>query len=112
MDEEEVEEESEEGDDSDLDELLETIKEAVYDLIDNEVWEWGNITKRRNGSVVASPRNIVDTGKLRNDLTSFSLSRKDGTITIVMEDYAAYVHADRPYVTDALDKLGLNSQII
>ena len=32
----------------------------------NSKWEWPRLTRRRNGQIVGSPRNIIDTGELLN----------------------------------------------
>ena len=34
--------------------------------MDASIWGWGATTLRRNGSIVSSPRNIVDTGQLKS----------------------------------------------
>lgn len=34
--------------------------------IESEKWQWDGITFRSNGQVVSSPRDIVDTGELRD----------------------------------------------
>jgi hypothetical protein len=33
---------------------------------DDPIWNWSGVTKRRNGEVVASPRDILDTTTLRD----------------------------------------------
>lgn len=49
-----------------------TVDEFVVELrrqLETVKWEWdGTITVRRSGQVVVSPRDIVDTGKLRDSL--------------------------------------------
>lgn len=39
---------------------------ACQDAFRDPVHNWPRETKRRNGSIVASPRDITDTGKLQN----------------------------------------------
>jgi hypothetical protein len=39
---------------------------VCQDAITSPIWKWGNITIRKSGEVVGSPRNIVDTGGLRD----------------------------------------------
>ena len=34
--------------------------------ISSKVWDWPGKTKRKNGEIAGSPRDIVDTGELRN----------------------------------------------
>jgi P2-related tail formation protein len=46
------------------DETVEALSDAYDDAITDEVWEWDGITHRRNGEVVGSPRNILDTEEL------------------------------------------------
>ena len=43
--------------------------ETAQEIIETEMWEWPRETVRRNGTVVGSPRDIVDTGKLRDSYT-------------------------------------------
>lgn len=38
------------------------VSKKFKDKIESEAFEWPNVTIRKNGSVVTSPRNIVDTG--------------------------------------------------
>lgn len=45
-------------------ELFSEIKESVTD----SRWRWSGRTRRRNGTLVGSPRNIVDTGELLRGL--------------------------------------------
>ena len=42
--------------------------------IASNIWEWPNMTYRKSGEVVFSPRNIVDTGALKN---SFRLNYRE-----------------------------------
>lgn len=61
----------------------------IYELED-EKWAWNGITIRRNGQVVFTPRDIVDTGELRNSL-SIDL-QKDIAVYKYSVPYAAIVH--------------------
>jgi hypothetical protein len=46
--------------------LNERLHESIKESISDEKWEWDKTTYRRNGEVVDSPRNIIDTGELLN----------------------------------------------
>jgi hypothetical protein len=48
--------------------LAELFKQEQIAQIEQDKWGWPNETHRRNGSVVGSPRDIVDTGELRDSL--------------------------------------------
>jgi hypothetical protein len=77
---------------------------------DMSQWEWGRETKRRNGEIVASPRDIYDLGNLyRSGVNSFDLDKSGSTITARWhwdaknssgQEYAAYVH-DGTWFMDA-----------
>lgn len=41
----------------------------IREAFSEEAWEWPNVTRRRNGQLVGSPRNVIDTGALRNSQT-------------------------------------------
>lgn len=43
----------------------------VLDEIESKKWEWDRLTRRKNGALVGSPRDIVDTGELRNSQEFF-----------------------------------------
>jgi hypothetical protein len=40
--------------------------DKCQEAIEDEIWDWPRDTKRKNGDVVGSPRDIVDTGKLKD----------------------------------------------
>lgn len=40
--------------------------EETQKAIDAVIWDWPRTTQRKNGDVVGSPRDIVDTGALKN----------------------------------------------
>lgn len=52
-----------------FDKTAEVIHEEIKQQIQDKKWKWGNVTRRRNGQVVGSPRDIVDTGNLLNSQT-------------------------------------------
>ena len=43
--------------------------ETAQEIIETEMWEWPRQTVRQNGTVAGSPRDIVDTGELRDSYT-------------------------------------------
>lgn len=48
------------------DQTIDALSDAYDDAMTDEVWAWDGITHRRNGEVVGSPRNILDTEELIN----------------------------------------------
>ena len=50
-------------------ETSEGLEQHLVGMFDDPVWGWPNQTKRQNGQVVGSPRNIVDGGDLRGSQT-------------------------------------------
>ena len=49
--------------------FTETVREyadQAREAFDKSEWGWNKVTHRRNGDVVSSPRNIVDSGELRD----------------------------------------------
>ena len=50
-------------------EMAESFGETAQEIIETQMWEWPRKTVRQNGSVVGSPRDIVDTGELRDSYT-------------------------------------------
>lgn len=42
------------------------VESELTRAFDKPVWDWDGQTQRRNGEVAGSPRNIVDSGKLRD----------------------------------------------
>lgn len=50
------------------DETANQVTEAFNEAFDREVYEWTNQTLRQNGELVGSPRDNVDTGKLKESL--------------------------------------------
>ncbi|MGB3208664.1 MAG: hypothetical protein WBB28_27055 [Crinalium sp.] len=49
-----------------LDATAETANTAFKDAIEQPLYEWPRTTVRKSGEVVSTPRNIVDTGDLRD----------------------------------------------
>lgn len=45
-------------------EYNEKLHESIKDSILSTKWEWDRTTYRKNGEIVDSPRNIIDTGEL------------------------------------------------
>ncbi|MGL4617854.1 MAG: hypothetical protein ACRCZS_02170 [Chroococcidiopsis sp.] len=43
---------------------VEAIHDEAIRQIEEPLWRWGRYTKRKNGTIVGSPRNIKDTGEL------------------------------------------------
>jgi hypothetical protein len=40
--------------------------DVLQEMITSVIWDWNNVTYRRNGDVVFTPRDIVDLGGLRD----------------------------------------------
>ncbi len=92
--------------------LFDLIVSEVLYLIESDIWLYPKETKRKSGEVVGSPRNIVDTRNLLENLVSFE--EKDDKIIIRITDYSVYVHEGtslqppRAFIREALDNLGLD----
>lgn len=43
--------------------------ELAQSYLDDPIWDWPRDTLRKNGQIVSSPRDIVDTGALRDSYT-------------------------------------------
>lgn len=54
--------------------VLEALSPEVYARSDNQItsdkWSWDRVTRRKNGKIVSSPRDIVDLGTLRNSAST------------------------------------------
>lgn len=70
--------------------------------IETDRWKWDNTTVRSDGSVVGTPRDIVDTGELR-DSQEVRIEGDKATIEYTA-DHAQQVHADRPWLSTALSE--------
>jgi hypothetical protein len=101
-----------------IEEIEKEIRDRVQEKITKEIWEWDNVTRRRSGKTVSSPRDIVDRAKLLNELNKFTIDRKNNRIQIRLLEYANIVHfgsknmKGRPYVSDVLDEMGLDYDIL
>jgi hypothetical protein len=79
-----------------------TLSEALHKALEGSYWNWPNETLRKNGRIVSSPRNIVDTGKLKKSQKVVT-SYKGGTLAVAISysaPYAGIVHYGgyvRPY---------------
>lgn len=104
----------------------ETVDEFVSELsrqLEAVKWSWdGTITVRRSGQVVGSPRDIIDTGALRNSL---NVIERDPKFYELIYDriYAELVHEGyrtstgrqkppRPWVETAVSELDLKAVFI
>lgn len=75
------------------------LKPALNDAMAQSVWNWPNVTLRKNTSDVDSPRDIIDTANLR-DSVDIQTSGSNGLQIIYTAPYAAMVHyggITRPY---------------
>ena len=63
---------------------------AITDAIDSPIWEWPRITQRKNGTEVFSPRDVVDTGYLR-EMQDIETVSADQYNLINMAEYAPEV---------------------
>lgn len=52
-----------------FDNVAEQLGDAFKQSIEAEIYSWDNETKRKNGMIVGSPRDIVDIGDLRDSQT-------------------------------------------
>ncbi|MFM5926427.1 MAG: hypothetical protein ACKO9U_07425 [Dolichospermum sp.] len=50
-------------------EMAEGFGAKAQEIIETQMWQWPRETVRRNGTVVGSPRDIIDTGELRDSYT-------------------------------------------
>ena len=85
--------------------------------LDTEDYIWPSITKRSDGSEVVTPRDITDTGNLKDSLIVTKTSRFSYEY-LYDADYAAIVHEggvtsngarypDRPWIEDASKTMDL-----
>ena len=42
------------------------LSQAIQEDFEHPIWQWRRATKRKSGEIAGSPRNIVDTGALRD----------------------------------------------
>ena len=83
--------------------LTEAIGDQADILMTEQRWYWPRRTYRSNGEIAYSPRDIYDTGELFNSQRSWS----DGDSGEIFYDcdYAADVHADRPWLETAMHEV-------
>jgi hypothetical protein len=86
--------------DSALADTTKKVAQNATDAIEANRWGWGNTTVRSDGSVVGTPRDIVDTGELK-DSQKIHIDGDKATIEYTA-DHAQDVHADRPWLSTAL----------
>lgn len=74
-----------------FDEMVGEFAQEINFQIEDTKWNWPRETVRKNGSVVGSPRDIVDTGELKN---SQFIEDNSDTYKVVgyTSDHAALVH--------------------
>lgn len=60
--------------------------DALNSAMDAYIYEWDNITYRKSGEVAGSPRDIVDTGEMRN--TRYDVSKINQRDYIYPADHA------------------------
>ena len=71
--------------------VVELFEQEQISQIEEQKWGWPNDTHRRNGSIVGSPRDIVDTGELRDSLKVEHISFSE-TLYSYQCDHAIIVH--------------------
>ena len=101
-----------------FDRLVERFEDLQKEQIEAFRWEWFNPTKRKSGQVVSSPRDIVDTGRLRDSLQVSNIGNNHVRYEY-QEKYSGLVHQGfnglgkagspenypaRPWVTTACDE--------
>ena len=74
-----------------FDEMVGEFAQEINFQIEDPKWDWPRETTRKNGSVVGSPRNIVDTGELKNSQFIEDVSDTYKVIGYTA-DHAALVH--------------------
>lgn len=71
--------------------LVEEFEGLQIDQLTDEKWQWYRQTLRRNGTLVGSPRDIIDTGTLRDSLAIETMSEQ--SVKYKYEaDYSGLVH--------------------
>ena len=98
--------------------LVDEFKDLQIEQLERVKWDWYRNTKRQSGQIVNSPRDIVDTGKLRDSLNLVEVDNSHVRYEY-QEDYAGLVHQGfdgvgkagspesypaRPWVASALDE--------
>ena len=88
--------------DTALKKTVDEVAQNATTAIETDRWDWNNTTVRSDGSVVGTPRDIVDTGELR-DSQEVRIDGDKATIEYTA-DHAQQVHSDRPWLSTALDE--------
>ena len=74
-----------------LEAVVADLADAFQGLIEAKIYDWPNTTQRKNGSVVSSPRDIVDTGEFKRSQRTERLS--PSVFQFVWDaQYAAYIY--------------------
>ena len=81
---------------------MDEVAQNATTAIETDRWQWANTTVRSDGSVVGTLRDIVDTGKLR-DSQEVRIDGDKATIEYTA-DHAQQVHADRAWLSTALNE--------
>lgn len=74
-----------------FDEMVSEFAQEINFQIEDTKWNWPRETVRKNGTVVSSPRDIVDTGELKNSQFIENVSDVYKVIGYTA-DHAALVH--------------------
>ena len=74
-----------------FDEMVGEFAQEINSQIEDSKWNWPRETVRKNGTVVGSPRDIVDTGELKNSQFIEDVSDTYKVIRYTAE-HAALVH--------------------
>ncbi|WP_156372535.1 hypothetical protein [Deinococcus sp. Leaf326] len=69
--------------------VAEEFAEACDAAFDDPVWGWTGTTRRQNGETVGSPRNIVDTGTLRDSRQPVEMAGASARLTWAADHAAA-----------------------
>jgi hypothetical protein len=91
-----------------LTKTIDAVAQTADQSMTDERWQWDGYTVRRNGQVVGSPRDIVDTGELYRSRTMPIVSGDVASFEY-LSDYADEVHRDRPWLTTALLETDIES---
>ncbi|GAA5513644.1 hypothetical protein Dcar01_02388 [Deinococcus carri] len=63
--------------------------QACDDAFEDPLWAWPNTTRRANGETVGSPRNLVDTGELRDSRQDPEVAGNTARLTWEVDHAAA-----------------------
>ncbi len=72
-------------------ETMPVVGAAMTEAIEDEYYDWPNETIRKNGTRVTAPRNIVDTGELKDSQYQQSIGKGEEEI-VWTADHAAINH--------------------